>query len=217
MTTPNEAQKVTHPEEIMPPEAVAAMERRLLDAFALHHAGTVERVPSAWPRWIAAAAAIAILTGAGAAWRGLHARPPLAQPAAGVSAVSSAARSHAPELSHPVTIAEAATQPGTSAARNAVPGVTRRASRHGRISPVVTSAPFMPLPGAAGLPTFESGSIVRMDLQLSSLATLGVDISAARGRSPVQADLLVGQDGEPRAIRIVNVSSNPSSSSRSRQ
>jgi hypothetical protein len=189
----------------------------LLEAFALHHAPAVERFPGSWPRWIAAAAAVGLLAGGGAAWQALHVRPLPLQSAAGVSAVAPDVRSHAPEPSRSVAVADAATQPRSPDTRAAASGKPHRDGRPGRTSPVVTSRAFMPLPGAAGLPTFESGSIVRMDLELSSLATLGVDISAARGRSPVQADLLVGQDGEPRAIRIVNVSSNPSSSSRSRQ
>ena len=74
----------------------------------------------------------------------------------------------------------------------------------------LTAAPqsgFMALPGAAGLPDFESGAIVRVELTLASLPAYGVDISRAARNQPVEADLLVGQDGQPRAIRLVTNSS----------
>jgi len=63
------------------------------------------------------------------------------------------------------------------------------------------------LPGTAGLPQFESGTIVRVKLPVASLPAYGVDISPAADDQPVEADVLVGQDGQPRAIRLVTNSS----------
>ena len=60
---------------------------------------------------------------------------------------------------------------------------------------------FVTLPGAAAWPPFERGSLVRMALPVSALSALGV-----QGQSPtgiVQADVVVGQDGVARAIRVV--------------
>jgi hypothetical protein len=62
---------------------------------------------------------------------------------------------------------------------------------------------FVALPSAAGLPDFESGEIVRMEIPLTSLPAYGIDIVPDAERSPVEADLLVGQDGQARAIRLV--------------
>jgi hypothetical protein len=45
-----------------------------------------------------------------------------------------------------------------------------------------------------------------MSLPVSALPSFGVDISPASGNQPVEADLLVGQDGLARAIRLVNTS-----------
>jgi hypothetical protein len=70
-----------------------------------------------------------------------------------------------------------------------------------------TPSGFVELPGAAGLPDFESGAIVRVELVLASLPAYGIDISRAGGDQPVEADVLVGQDGQPRAIRLVTNSS----------
>ncbi|HEY7499116.1 MAG TPA: hypothetical protein VH740_11415 [Vicinamibacterales bacterium] len=70
--------------------------------------------------------------------------------------------------------------------------------------PSVTFAEgFVPLPVAAGLPDFESGSIIRVEIPVASLPTYGIEIVPDVKRTPVQADLLVGQDGQARAIRLV--------------
>jgi hypothetical protein len=59
------------------------------------------------------------------------------------------------------------------------------------------------LPAAAGLPAFESGQIVRVEIPVTSLPMYGVDILPDAVNRPVRADLLVGQDGLPRAIRLI--------------
>jgi hypothetical protein len=49
----------------------------------------------------------------------------------------------------------------------------------------------------------ESGSLVRMNVPVSMLPSLGVMPPSGRATS-VRADLIVGQDGVARAIRLVN-------------
>jgi len=44
---------------------------------------------------------------------------------------------------------------------------------------------------------------VRTDLPVSVLPTLGV-VPPAAGRTTVRADLVIGQDGLTRAVRLVN-------------
>ncbi len=63
----------------------------------------------------------------------------------------------------------------------------------------------MPLPLAAALPDFESGEIVRLGIPVRSLPAYGLEIppDAPPGPVAIQADLLIGQDGLPRAIRLV--------------
>lgn len=65
--------------------------------------------------------------------------------------------------------------------------------------------PFLPLPLAAALPDFESGEIVRLGIPVRSLPAYGLEIppDAPPGPVAIQADLLIGQDGLPRAIRLV--------------
>jgi hypothetical protein len=198
--------------ESMTPDAVQAMEQRLLAAFAEHHEGT-ERVGHAiGRRWMAAAAAVLLFGGAAAGWRGLNAR-------SSVPEIATTPSTTPPQVASRVT---PPVRPSATERAIAVqPSVARtvRARPRPRPEPVAPAAPpsaFVALPGAASLPRFESGSIVRIDLPLSSLAAYGIDISAAGRTGPVPADVLVGQDGEPRAIRLVKSSSTPSSLFRSR-
>jgi len=65
----------------------------------------------------------------------------------------------------------------------------------------LTTTEFVLWPGAAELPTFESGHLMRMEVPVSALRSLGLSPPP----SPVgvvQADVLVGQDGLPRAVRL---------------
>jgi hypothetical protein len=80
--------------------------------------------------------------------------------------------------------------------------VARTASRPG-----LRIEDFVALPGAIGLPSFESGRIVRVDLPVSSLPAYGVELVPDAAHTEVQADVLVGQDGQARAIRLVATSS----------
>jgi hypothetical protein len=61
---------------------------------------------------------------------------------------------------------------------------------------------FVMLPGTAGLPSLESGSLVRMDVPVSMLPSMGVTPPA--GAAAVRADVIVGQDGVARAVRLVD-------------
>lgn len=62
---------------------------------------------------------------------------------------------------------------------------------------------FVVVPGGASLPPMESGSLVRVDLPVAVLPSLGVTPPAG-GAATVKADLVVGQDGLTRAVRLVN-------------
>jgi len=68
------------------------------------------------------------------------------------------------------------------------------------VAPLTTSE-FVLWPGAAELPTFESGHLMRMEVPVSALPSLGLVMPATHA-AVVQADVLVGQDGLPRAVRL---------------
>lgn len=62
---------------------------------------------------------------------------------------------------------------------------------------------FMPVPNAAWLPQLESARIVRYELPISALPAYGVPVIPDAARGAVTADLLIGQDGHARAIRLI--------------
>lgn len=68
------------------------------------------------------------------------------------------------------------------------------------IRPVVSE--FILLPGAATMPSLESGTLVRMDVPVAVLPSLGVKPPVGRVTT-VRVDLIVGQDGLARALRLV--------------
>lgn len=70
-------------------------------------------------------------------------------------------------------------------------------------SDIVELAGFQPVPLAVALPDFDSGAIVRTELAVNALPVYGVRIPPDAAGEAVTVDLLVGQDGHPRAIRLV--------------
>ena len=60
---------------------------------------------------------------------------------------------------------------------------------------------FFPLLDPA--PPFERGEILRVNLPASVMRTVGLPVREDRLGDPVQADVLVGEEGLPRAIRFV--------------
>jgi hypothetical protein len=67
---------------------------------------------------------------------------------------------------------------------------------------------FTPLPYADDPSMMEGGSIVRVVLSRSALASFGVSLSGAENREQIPADLVVSADGTPEAIRLVAQSEN---------
>ncbi len=63
-------------------------------------------------------------------------------------------------------------------------------------------ASFYPLPEAEALPAVENAMVVRVQLPVSSLQLMGVPVGEERADASVQADLLLGQDGLARGVRL---------------
>lgn len=78
----------------------------------------------------------------------------------------------------------------------------RARARESRAALAEAAAQFVPWPGAQALPSFESGHLVRVELPASALPVLGIvpvrEITGER----VLADVLIGQDGLARAVRL---------------
>lgn len=63
-------------------------------------------------------------------------------------------------------------------------------------------AGFYPLPEAEALPALENAMVIRVQLPVSSLQLMGVPVTGERAGASVDADLLLGQDGLARAVRL---------------
>lgn len=96
-------------------------------------------------------------------------------------------------------------------------GGTRR--KRSGIRPKATTSEdeteFIFLANESQLVPLESGSVLRVEIPASALISMGLRITTEDLSKPVLADLLVGQDGLPRAIRFVR--SNPTEASDSQE
>ena len=215
-------------------KAPAAMEQRLLAAFAERQEPAAVAAPKATDapagaratakRWQYALATAAMLTLA--VWGIREAGEPANPPSR--SALRRDKPAAPPAASDRVNGVSRTTDP---------PAVSERAAHATRTPPVVserrahasrttnprtrgseaTSVEFVRIPSAIGLPELESGTVVRMELALSALPEYGLDIAPDAMRTSVEADVLVGQDGQPRAIRLVGIPERVAQDSRSRQ
>ena len=183
-----------------------ALSRRLLDAFAERQLAqpAVARGASriGGNAWLRVAAAVLVAAGGVLLWSVTSNKPESDKPRDASTAV---AESRTPDaMLPPSSVQPAANVPRESATTPA--SQPPRRSRQRALPAVVRPVGFVALPGAAGLPDFESGEIVRIEIPLTSLPTYGIEILPDAQGSPVEADLLVGQDGQARAIRLVTTS-----------
>jgi hypothetical protein len=185
----------------MAPASATRIERELLSAFAEHRAAVSPvpstRPPGVWRPWMAAAAALIAVAAFIGMWR-------LQNVVTVNNVTKTSSREDTPALpgSPPVSPGVVPATPPSMPPRHVASARTAGERRR-----IVKPAGFVALPGAANLPQFESGTIVRVELAVASLPAYGVDISPAANDQPVEADVLVGQDGQPRAIRLVTSSS----------
>ena len=189
-------------DDALQPATSDAIEAQLLRAFAAQHAAgsreeTSRRPPiaarPAWA-WVATAAALVV---AAVLWRGTASRQAPAPAGPGPAAVAT-------ELAEALAAAPAAAAPSPQAAP-----VRARPARDLAQPPEPAGDDgilrFVSLPTAIGLPELESGRIVRVELATAMLPAYGFDVVPGSESGVVEADVLVGQDDQPRAIRFVNL------------
>jgi len=182
-------------------------ERRLMSAFASRGANpTSSRRVTSVTRWVALAAAACVLffLGYRAAieWRGAVTTP---APVMASKQVAPPSRDTQPRPAEPV--ASPLPAPARLVATNppvSAPRTVRTALRDARPQETDRLAGFIPLPAADGLPGFDRGMIVRVAIPAASLPAFGLAI-APEAAQMVNADVLVGQDGQARAIRLVSL------------
>jgi hypothetical protein len=201
-----------------------ATEQRLLDAFDRRQWQQRGRSRILLPvanrkpdrlRWTLAAAAVALVVGGW--WMTAHVRRST-DVTQGARQAAASTPAPGPTGGEALTLAGPPARPAapvTTAApappANPNSGGPVQRARQSRRPPAVAARAaeaqddFIALPAASQLPTFESGMIVRVQLPVSSLPAYGFLIMPDEGRTPVTADVLVGQDGQPRAIRLVSM------------
>jgi hypothetical protein len=108
--------------------------------------------------------------------------------------------------------ASEADQPTTESPRNVAQENVRSRSAATHVSPAPQASEsdetevaqnFTPLPYADDPSMMEGGSVVRVILSRSALASLGMPLSGIENREQIPADLVVSADGTPEAIRLV--------------
>ena len=166
-------------------------ERAILAAF-----DTAWALPRAHPssrRWWPLATAAVVLLAATLAWVIAGRRAP--------------ASNGGPAPNVPVPQVAKAPNPAAAVATTspAISKATSRPRRNNRpIVPLASRArsEFVRWPGASALPAFESGQLVRMDLPAGVVLSLGL-VPTGSQTGVIRADVLVGQDGFARAVRLV--------------
>jgi hypothetical protein len=200
------------------PSGSDAIEAQLLQAFAAQHADESRRASSsrrpvtvrpAWG-WLAAAAVLVL---AAVLWRGTDrwrspdgaapVPPDLSSAPADTLAAAPTAAGPAPRRDR-VTIPAPLRDAPPQTAPGRAPAARRPAQAAARAGDDEVLR-FVSLPAAIGLPAFESGRIVRVELASAVLPAFGFDVVPGSESGVVEADLLIGQDDQPRAIRFVDL------------
>jgi hypothetical protein len=178
-----------------------AMEERLTHAFAIQATVPLRRAGAQRWQWAAAAAIVFLAAAITFYLPSSRYGVAMPKPATGEPAP---VKTEAPPRREPAH----ETPPAVPVAPKASPRATRTTSRqwtgptHQAAGPTYTD--FVVLPAASGLPAFESGRIVRMEVPLTMLPAYGLELVADATPSSVQAEFLIGQDGVARAIRLAS-------------
>ena len=178
--------------------------------------------PRRWSRWLMAAAALLMLAAILVALQVLHQQSKAdssTNPEPATVAQESPSKDTTPQT-HGVT-SQSEPQSGItkkedvqSAARNDktnhAPRLPRRRLRPvfrpelaNTINPAETVTDFIPLTAIADATAMHSGTIVRVEMPRASLIAMGLPLNAERAHETVKADIVVGDDGLARAIRLV--------------
>jgi hypothetical protein len=157
------------------------------------------RMEFSWA-WAAAAVLLAVVAVAGVIWRSLQTHQPQTERAHSLPVPQVSPK---PFYSSPTT-AHRSVESKAKQVREAVKG--RAPLRHSSLpeAPTLSSLDaFVPLPASEGLPTAAELSIVRIRLRGSDLQQYGLQTPADALAQTMLAEFAVGEDGLPRAIRIV--------------
>lgn len=144
--------------------------------------------------WCAASAAAAVLLLAVALWISHHADP------GQTNIVVHAPTPHSPASQENTTSHTAQKAPDTANQPALLRTGERRATH--RVHPELMSN-FISLPGTEGLPVPAEPSIVRVQIRKGDLQSYGIEVPPSVAAEMIHADFFLGEDGVPRAIRLV--------------
>jgi len=194
-------------------QASAAMKTALLAAFQQQTAPVPVAAPPVFikeashrpRRWLVAASAALLLLAILVTLQVLHRQSLVESSASSHPAIANAAP--ATDVTNETT-AQAAT---TSDKPKTISPASRRrmrpvfhhemASRGDRSPETVTE--FIPLTALDEATAMGSGTIMRVEMPRASLIAMGLPLNAERAHETVKADIVVGDDGLARAIRLV--------------
>jgi len=191
-------------------EAPVALEATLRAAFRQQAtlpapAALTRRFP-VWPL----VAAAGILVAFGLIINSWLRRPPASQPGVEVSGPPAPAPSptralptppsELAETRRPPRVHRPAGRPGDAARRLNPAPMTDEAE----LGEVEVATGFLPLIYDGLLPPLESGQVIRVEVPRFALISYGLPLNAERADEPIKADVLLGQDGLARAIRLVH-------------
>jgi len=74
-----------------------------------------------------------------------------------------------------------------------------------RAAPTDPEPQFVRIPYSMPLAPYEHAEIVRMEMPVSALAAAGIRISTPDTSARAQADLVIGEDGMARAVRLISI------------
>jgi hypothetical protein len=169
----------------VPPEM---LETNLLAEF--DQAGRRQRRRRLVMRWMAAGAVAASLL---AGWFAIGGRGPLPD---GRGSARSADREPGPAC--PPEVVKAEVRP---------PAAKQHTARRRRVAaPVESAQPFIAIPYTEPLAPYERAAVMRVDLPVAAVIAAGLPVRTADLGASARADVVVGQDGRARAIRVLSIS-----------
>jgi len=173
--------------------------------------------PRRLPWWAAAGAVAATLIAGWAGWSGWHGSAAPKKPEMKPQPVETA-NVLMPPKGGPAPQVKVQAQAGKPArvhkpARPAA--VTPEPVQSAAVETADSDAQFIPIPWVAPLAPYERADVVRMDLPVSALIAAGLPFHGSDPGARARADLVVGEDGRARAVRLISISDSSPNSYRS--
>jgi len=172
--------------------ASPALESRLMESFRAHHRRKQRHRGWLWiPAAIAATVAFMFVL-----------RQPEPQRRSNAGAIDKPLSAAAVEHKETPTASAPQSDKGKAPPRNRRTRPVRRPPLSvASIAPTVKGEePFVRIPYAPPFTPYDEGQILRVNMAGASVRRMGIPVEAQQ----VQADLLVGSDGLPRAVRVVS-------------